>query len=902
MSILGVQSSAKAEDELLLHVIPPRVPRHLLARPRLRSDAELVKDQALVVLRGPAGFGKTTLLAQWRLEHLARGNCVAWVRAREDDQPRRFAQALALAVRTSAGRPGFCATLFAADGPSGLHAFTVWLSELAQAALNLVLIVDDADRLPSQSRAALVHVLRNAPPNLRIVIAGRADCQLDVEDLVDYGQCVILGPSVLRFRLDETLQLVRTRFGSRIDKDAAARVQELTEGWPLGLQLVLSPMSAAGEAGQEGAAMIARSGELHRHFAELLSRLDAADVAFLVRMALLGQLCPALCCAVAGRADAGERLTRLSRDTPIFVTGEHTEWTRMHAAARQIMRERFAVLPQDERIRLHARAATWFEQHALLEDAARHALEAGRTEEAYDLAERTLYDDLIQHGRHATALDWLGRLPAAQVEQRPRLLLVAAWSLAQSERHAESEALVERLLNQAGADEALRCECALIRSGAMMFGDQPDRLARLFAPCAESPALTDRKLLQTRANQHAYLALLEGQPALARLRQQDGGRIPLAEAGSHLDHWGLYVVGLSYLWEGQALLAQRMLQPALASIESELGRRDEFACMLAALLASALWERDSADEAAAVLADRMDRLEHVGLPEALLLAYRTLARMAIGEGAEHRAIELLDALLAVGQSRDLPRLQIASLADQVRLHARRYRAQTCRELCIRIDALAAAPARADDCLWHRTVDPLVLQARAYAAIAARDWATALELLNQTDDIAQRFKMGRLHIETLGLKALAMDHCGQPAEPLLREAIDLARAYGLKRVLLDAHPELATLASEALAAEGAQESARSFAPPGGSPPARPFVANAFPPAADPHGKSVLTAKEREVLALLAHNLSNKEIGRAMQAGETTVKWHVKNLFAKLDAGSRREVVSRARIFGLLPPQS
>ncbi|HET7793282.1 MAG TPA: LuxR C-terminal-related transcriptional regulator [Rhizobacter sp.] len=900
MSILGAQSPAKAEDELLLHVIPPRVPRHLLARPRLRSDAELVKDQALVVLRGPAGFGKTTLLAQWRLEHLARGNCVAWVRAREDDHPRRFAQALALAVRTSAGRPGFCATLFATEGPSGLHAFTVWLSELAQAALNLVLIVDDADRLPSQSRAALVHVLRNAPPNLRIVIAGRADCQLDVDDLVDYGQCVILGPSVLRFRLEETLQLVRTRFGSRIDKDAAARVQELTEGWPLGLQLVLSPMSA-GETGQEGAVVIARSGELQRHFAELLSRLDAADVAFLVRMAVIDQLCPALCCAVVGRTDAGERLTRLSRDTPIFVTGEHTEWTRMHAAARRIMRERFAVLPADERIRLHARAAAWFEQHDLLEDAARHALEAGRTDEAYDLAERTLYDDLIQRGRHATALDWLGRLPAAQIEQRPRLLLVAAWSLALSERHAESEALVERLLVQAGADEALRCECALIRSGAMMFGDQPDRLAHLFAHCAENPALTDRNLLQIRANQHAYLALLEGQPALARLRQQDGGRIPLAEAGSHMDHWGLYIVALSYLWEGQALLAQRLLQPALASVESELGRRDEFACMLAALLASALWERDCGEEAAAVLADRMDRLEHIGLPEALLLAYRTLARIAIGEGAEHRAIELLDAMLAVGQSRDLPRLQIASLADQVRLHARRYRAQTCRELCARIDALAAAPDRAEDSLWHRTVDPLVLQARAYAAIAARDWAAALPLLRQTDGIAQRFKMGRLHIETLGLQALAMDHCGQPAQPLLREAIDLARAYGLTRVLLDAHPELAAMTSEALAAEGALEPAYSPAPPAVSSP-RPLVANAVPPSADPHGKSVLTAKEREVLALLAHNLSNKEIGRAMQAGETTVKWHVKNLFAKLDAGSRREVVSRARIFGLLPPQT
>jgi LuxR family maltose regulon positive regulatory protein len=61
---------------------------------------------------------------------------------------------------------------------------------------------------------------------------------------------------------------------------------------------------------------------------------------------------------------------------------------------------------------------------------------------------------------------------------------------------------------------------------------------------------------------------------------------------------------------------------------------------------------------------------------------------------------------------------------------------------------------------------------------------------------------------------------------------------------------------------------------------------------------LTPKEREVLELLARNLTNKEIGLALQAGEQTIKWHVKNIFAKLDASTRKQVVLRARILGLL----
>jgi LuxR family maltose regulon positive regulatory protein len=61
---------------------------------------------------------------------------------------------------------------------------------------------------------------------------------------------------------------------------------------------------------------------------------------------------------------------------------------------------------------------------------------------------------------------------------------------------------------------------------------------------------------------------------------------------------------------------------------------------------------------------------------------------------------------------------------------------------------------------------------------------------------------------------------------------------------------------------------------------------------------LTPKEREVLELLARNLSNKEIALAMNIGEETIKWHMKNLFAKLDAGTRKQLVGRARILGLL----
>ncbi len=234
-------------DDLLLKVTAPRVPRHHVTRPRLQADNERF-DKPVVLVQAPAGFGKTSLLAQWRREHLARGAVVAWLSAQSQDDPHRLVQGLALAVRTAAGRPTFGHTLFEATAAGGLEEVTTWVTEVAQSALDVVLIFDEADRLPLPARDALAYLLRNAPPNLRVVVAARADCHLGIDDLIDYGHCTLISAELLRFRLDETIELVQARFGTRVNRDAVARLHELTEGWPLGLQLALSVMATGAGA------------------------------------------------------------------------------------------------------------------------------------------------------------------------------------------------------------------------------------------------------------------------------------------------------------------------------------------------------------------------------------------------------------------------------------------------------------------------------------------------------------------------------------------------------------------------------------------------------------------------------------------------------------------------------
>ncbi len=170
---------------LVLRTTPPRAPRHLLLRSRLGLDDESLRDRVVMVVHAPAGFGKTSLLGQWRREFLARGAAVAWLTADSPDDAQHFVNALTLAVRFGCGRPGFGRFLLE-GGPAvrvEMEGVTAWLAEVAQTALDLVLIVDDAERLAPRNRDALSYLLHNLPPNLRVVIGTRRGLDEELADL-----------------------------------------------------------------------------------------------------------------------------------------------------------------------------------------------------------------------------------------------------------------------------------------------------------------------------------------------------------------------------------------------------------------------------------------------------------------------------------------------------------------------------------------------------------------------------------------------------------------------------------------------------------------------------------------------------------------------------------------------
>ncbi|MDF3882239.1 LuxR C-terminal-related transcriptional regulator [Cupriavidus basilensis] len=881
-------------SELLLKTSPPRAPRHLLARSRLGSDGERFRDRPVTIVQAPAGFGKTSLLIQWHREYIMRGSAVAWVSLDEHDDPGRLLLGLTSAIRAGCGRPAFGKSLPGGEGSSrgSLEGFTAWLAEIAHVALDIVLILDEAERLPDSSRDALIYLLNNLPPNLRIVVAARSGFDTVVERLGPYGQCVKVDAGMLRFRLEETIALIGSHFDASVEADACARLHDATEGWPLGLQLALSAMSLAPDPVAAIDALANSTGGMREHFVtELLARLTDADTGFLMRISIADLLHADLCRAVTAMEDAPDRLERLMRETPLFVVADQKgEWFRMHAMARDALRARLTELPAQELAGLHDRAMHWLADHGMTEAAARHAFASGQRETAYGLAQRCLHEAATR-GHLSAVLEWLEWLPESELDKHPRLRLAAAWALALSERHQEAEAQVRKILHHATPDDAMRYEIDLILSAAAYYADEPDRMAALFDRWGEVPPVSDAWLVQAHANRLAARALMAGEYAKARRYQQQAPRGDASLAYRYVIRWRDYIVGLGYLSEGQVMLADRTLRPALARADEELGRRHPFSCMIAVLLAAAAYEQDELDEAAALLANRLDVLERGGTPDTVLLAYRTAARIAAATGLEHRALDLLETMDAVGTARNLPRLCVASLTEQLRLHCGRFRSETCQALLRRIDEIAGQSAAPEFPLRQHRLVLLQDMAHAYASFAEQDWRAAQQWLARAEAGADAMKQGGVRIEMMALRALALDRCGEKGLALLREAMNLLQAYGIKRGLRDVHPALADWARDAGSESAAMrrlDPAPTARPPAGTGGGGPRAAPSM----------VLTPKERSVLELLARHLANKEIALAMGIGQETVKWHLKNLSAKLDAGTRKQIVRRAQLLGLL----
>lgn len=876
-----------ASDERFPHLLqlktaPPRMQQGYLVRPHLALQRIRIAGIGNIELSAPHGFGKTSQLAQWHREALVGGMAPMWFSADQRDEPARLIQGLTVAAGRTVGTTlvseAFSQWIATSTDPQ--VAATAWLAEIASAHEELMLFVDDADRLPEQSLAVLQYIIINAPSNLHIALSMRPNAGFSTSAVLGSAPVLRITARELRLREEETIALCRQVLGQAGADDVAVRIHALTEGWPLGSRLAVAAQLRS--ASQEKLEHVIAA-DLGRYFLEqVLSRLPAETLALLIQIAHLDPVHPDLCKALLLENAALLDLDRLVDEYPVLSRNDDGPWLRLHATARDLLARYHADLDPSEQRRLAGRACEWYADRGMFEEAAHQAGLAGNGALAMQLAEAGLRA-MTKDGRNSEVLDWYARVSPAEIGQHPGFWAPTAWTLAMSNRFAEAGDFVERIRSRVGVTTAETYEAAMIEATGAGYRDDLLSLSQFARAWPAPPAFAQPSEIVIHGVSLAHKALLEGRTDLARQCLATAWNEPETISPVSLGFAEL-LRGLSYLWEGRVHLAREHLSAALRRAEARMDRRNRVVSMIAATLAQACFACGLSDEARRHLALRLPIIERQGIPDTIIAALVTLADIAVVEGRQDQVGVLMGTLAELGRSRSIPRFEAVAGYILTRLHARYGRFHSALEDAGRVVDLA------------RSLDPATPGAlRKWCELhGALAWTTAILLdpsaarvkeavtcATEAIDLARQLNRGANLVDALLLRAEAYHRLDDPAARTDRqEAISLAAAFGL--VIRSSN--------------GPDDNGTSANSPAPGP--EPTGSRVPPPQPDLRRRDVLTPREHDVLVGLAGRMSNKEIALSMGLGEETVKWHLKNLFQKLGAGDRKSVVKRAQAYGLL----
>ncbi|EKP28338.1 LuxR family MalT-like ATP-dependent transcriptional regulator [Klebsiella michiganensis] len=545
---------------------PPRTPESLLSRERLLLRLDAAVSRRLTLVRAPAGFGKTTLLAQWYRHRLRQGDALAWLSLEEDDNaPLLFIRYLQEALRPlwQGWSPSFL-QLLQGELPADLPLFFAELvNQLNQCPHPLYLILDDyqciSDPAIHQGMSWLLH---HAPPALHLIIGSRSQPPLALSRLHMQDQLleVYLDPE-LRFSPSEA----RAWFAgaSGLDPQAIPRLIALTEGWIAGMKM--AALSADASAGM---GLSAGSRSITRYLDEVIfAPLPPEVFDFLLQTSMLNRLHPDLCDVVCGRNNARAMLAWIERHN-LFLSAldESGLWFRYHPLMRDALLHRLRHSGEIDIRQLHDRASGWFASQQLWAEAIRHALAAGKS--AAKDAEAGA-QSLAEEGDIDTLVQWIRYLPANPDPSRIALQLNLAWALAHRFRFSEARQLLDAIEMQSAAHgEALAhsawVKLRVVRAICEAFADNIDRSIAIVEPLLREVPCGDIWVDGLVCNILSYCHLADSRPQQALEVQQRVSGVSLANRNLFVTVYRAFVMAQSYLRQGNLAEAERQAARARA--------------------------------------------------------------------------------------------------------------------------------------------------------------------------------------------------------------------------------------------------------------------------------------------------------------------------------------------------
>ena len=881
----------------------PRARSKLVSRPRLIEQLNAGLRKPLILISAPAGYGKTTLVSDWRLK-FGGGYPLAWLSLdRGDNNLLRFLTYVVAALDTLDPRLSLAlvSQLYLSQLPPMEQLITMLINGVNQFPHDFALVLDDCHVITNPTiHEALAYLLDNRPPKMHLVMLTRSDPPIHLAKLRARGDMLELRTGDLRFTTDEAALFLNAVMDLNLSDDNVSALDQRTEGWIVGLQMAALSMKGKADAGD----FIKAFTGSHRYILDFLSeeviqQQPKSIQAFLRRTSVLDRFTASLCDAVLGGSHGSARtLVDLDRRNLFLIPlDDERQWYRYHHLFSDLL---FLSLKQTQPEiinTLYERAAAWFEANGDLESAIEYALKA----QNFDLATRLMLqikNSLWNRGEVQMLLNWLNTLPKELVRSQPELCLAyagcfllvgsfddaAKWlqwmeddlgPITDSERYEAiwiQKILIYRSVNarylgdytaavalgESGLDHTPstavrdRGSALLFLGHAYFYAGNTHRAEQVFIDAIQ--ALQASGHMMACLNARYYLAQLK--VLQNRLHEACGIYDQAIEFSSQ--HDTTVYSGVEYVGLGDLKREWNQLEAAAAEIQRglELAEKGGFIFTLIDVYLTrvrlALSQKDWLAAWKYIhKAEQLARRSPTSIEIKHLQAWQTRLRLAEGNLTE-----------------------AGSWAEAVEVERKEV------EITDPFD------------LIHEFI--LLTLARVWLVQGKADKATAL--LERIRASAESAGRGGRALEAQVLRALAEQATGQEMQAIdtLTEVLAQAEPEGYMRLFLDEGHSMAKLLYKvsAQAATGMrdylgrllaayyQEQPELYA----SPVKVPKGAAGVEP---------LSKREIEVLRLMADGCANKEIAAQLYISVGTVKRHIVHILQKLNAANRTQAVAIAR---------